>query len=126
MERIIAYCGITCSDCCTFIATKMNDDAERKKVAEMWTKQYATPFKPEDINCDGCLTNGTRVFNYTEICEIRKCGQEKKVKNCAHCDDYKCEKISKLHEQAPKAKETLDQIRRSLDRDTKHLARAGT
>lgn len=119
MEKIIAHCGITCSDCPTFKATKMNDDAERKRVAELWTKEYGHPFKPEDINCDGCVTRGTRVFNYTKICEIRKCGQERNVNNCAYCDDYKCEKISKLHEQAPKAKETLDETRRSLGKDTK-------
>ena len=28
-------------------------------------------------------------------------------------------KISKLHEQAPKARETLDQVRKNLDKDTK-------
>ena len=120
MEKIIAYCGITCSDCPTFKATNMNDDAERKKVAELWTKEYGHAFKAEDINCDGCLTGGTRIFNYCTICEIRKCGQEKNVRNCAYCDDYKCEKLSKLHEQASKAKETLDEMRRSVSKNTKH------
>lgn len=67
MDRIISYCGITCSDCPTYKATRMNDDAERKRVAELWTKQYGHPFKAEDINCDGCLTKGTRVFNYTRV-----------------------------------------------------------
>jgi hypothetical protein len=118
MEKVIAYCGITCSDCPTFMATKADDDAERKRVAEQWTKEYGHPIKPEDINCDGCLTSGTRVFNYVEICEIRKCGQRRNVKNCAYCDDYKCDKISKLHEQAPKAKETLDETRRSMGKNS--------
>lgn len=48
MEKIIAHCGITCSDCPTFMATKMNDDAERKRVAELGTKEYGHPFKPEN------------------------------------------------------------------------------
>ncbi len=117
MEKVVAFCGITCSDCPTFQATRMNDDSERSKLAELWTKQYDHQFTVEDINCDGCQSSGTRMFNYTKICEIRRCGQEKKVKNCAHCDDYKCEKISKLHGQAPKAKETLDEIRKSLGRN---------
>ena len=116
MEKVIAYCGITCSDYPTFGATKMDDDAERKRVAELWTKQYGHAFKPEDINCDSCLTRGTRVFNYCNICEIRKCGREKNVENCACCDDYKCERLSKLHQQAPKAKETLEEIHRNVAR----------
>ena len=119
MEKIIAHCGIVCSDCPTFKATRMNSDDERKRVAELWTKEYGHPFKPEDINCDGCTTRGTRVFNYTGICEIRKCAQGRNLNNCAYCDDYKCERISKLHEQAPKAKETLDQVRKSLGKNTK-------
>jgi len=114
MEKIIAYCGITCSDCPTFKATQTNDDAERKRVAELWTKEYGHPFKSEDINCESCQTRGTRVFNYCNICEIRKCGQQKNVKNCAYCDDYNCEKLSKLHEQAPKAKETLANMQMTL------------
>ena len=114
MEKIVSCCGITCSDCPAFKATKMNDDAERKKVAELWTKQYSHPIKAEDINCEGCLTKGTRVFNYTRICEIRKCGQGRNLKNCAYCGDYKCEKLSKLHEQAPELRQTLDAIHASL------------
>jgi hypothetical protein len=119
MEQIVAYCGITCSDCPTFKATKLNDDNERKRVAELWTKEYGRPFKTEDINCNGCLTRTAPVFSYCNMCEIRKCGQERNVKNCAYCDDYKCEKLSKLHEQAPKAKETLDKTHRSIKQDTK-------
>ena len=119
MGKIIAYCGIECSDCPTFKATKTNDDVERSRVADLWTKQYDHPFKPGDINCDGCLTKGTRVFNYTRMCDIRKCGQDRNLKNCAHCDDYKCERISKLHEQAPKAKETLGQMRKNLNKKSK-------
>jgi hypothetical protein len=41
------------------------------------------------------------------------------MKNCAYCGDYKCEKLFKLHEQAPKAKETLDKTRISIDKSTK-------
>lgn len=48
MEKIMAYCGITCSDCPTFMATKMNDDAERKRVAELGTKEYGHPFKTKN------------------------------------------------------------------------------
>jgi len=96
MKKTIAYCGIICSECPAFLATQKNDDNERKKVAEMWSKQFNAEFKPEDINCDGCLSESERLFNYCRVCEIRKCGQEKGVKNCAYCDDYACETLNKL------------------------------
>lgn len=114
MGRIVAHCGIICSDCPTFIATKNDDDAERRRVAELWTKQYDKEYKKEDINCDGCLTVGPRIFDYCKVCEIRKCAGERNVENCAHCEDYACEKLSKLFNEYKPAKEVLDEIRASL------------
>jgi len=114
MKKTIAYCGIICSECTAFLATQKNDDNERKKVAEMWSKQFNAEFKPEDINCDGCLSESERLFNYCRVCEIRKCGQEKGVKNCAYCDDYACETLNKFIDNVPEAKTTLEEIRKSL------------
>lgn len=113
MEKMIAFCGIVCSDCPTYKATQMDDDAERKRVAELWTKQYGTEHKVEDINCDGCLSKGPRIYSYCNSCEIRKCGQEKSVENCAYCEEYACDKLSKLFEEYRPAREVLDEIRKS-------------
>ena len=71
----MAFSGLTCSECPTFIATQKDDDRERKKVAKLWSKEYKSEIKPEDINCDGCLTGeGGQVFSHSKVCEIRKCG----------------------------------------------------
>jgi len=114
MEKMVAFCGLVCTDCKAFIATQENNGAKRREVAEAWSKEYGHELKPEQINCDGCLSKGTRVFNYCNICEIRKCGQEKRVKNCAYCDDYKCEKLAKFFENASEAEKTLEEIRQQL------------
>jgi hypothetical protein len=114
MEKMIAYCGIVCTDCGAFIATQNNDDAKRKEVAEEWTGKYNHDFKPEDINCDGCLVTTDRVLNYCNVCEVRKCGQEKGVANCAYCEDYSCDKLEKFFEMVPQNKVTLDEIRKGL------------
>ena len=114
MDEMIAFCGITCTECPAFLATQKDDDNERKKVAEMWSKQFNAKIDPEDINCDGCLSESGRLVSYCRICEIRKCGKEKVVKNCAYCADYACEKLSKFHKEAPDAKNTLEGIRGNL------------
>jgi len=111
MEKMIGYCGIICSDCPVLVATQKNDDMKRRRVAEMFTRQYGREYKPEDINCDGCLGNSPRIFSYCNICEMRRCGKEKNVKNCAYCSEYPCEKLSSLFSKYPKAKETLKEIR---------------
>jgi hypothetical protein len=114
MERIIGCCGIICSDCPVLIAMQKNDDEERRRVAEIFTKQYGTEYKPEDINCDGCPSDSPRIFSYCNVCDVRKCGKEKNVQNCAYCGDYPCEKLSRVFAGYSKAKETLDSIKSQL------------
>lgn len=111
MEKMIAFCGLSCTDCPAFIATQKDDDEKRKKVAEMWSEEHKTSLKPEDINCDGCMVDSEKLFGYCKVCEIRKCGKEKKVENCAFCEDYACDKLTKFFKMAPEAKGTLDDIR---------------
>ena len=114
MEKMIACCGIGCHECGAFIATKSNDDQKRKEVAAEWSKMYNSDIKPEDIYCDGCISEGEYHFNYCNVCEIRKCARAKDVKNCAYCDDYACEILSKFFQMVPAAEKTLSEIRSSL------------
>jgi len=110
VNKIIAMCGLTCSDCGAFIATKTNDNAKRKEVATAWSKMFNASIKPENINCEGCMENGIH-FSHCNECETRKCGVPKGIVNCAYCNDYGCERITKFFEVAPEAKTNLEQIR---------------
>jgi hypothetical protein len=114
MKKQIAYCGIVCTDCLAYITTQADDDVKRREVAEKWTKEYKHDFKPEDINCDGCLSKSKRVFNYCTVCEIRNCGRAKGVINCAYCADYTCDKLDKFYQMAPMIKANLEEIRKGL------------
>jgi len=114
MNKIIAFCGLTCTECLAFIATQKDDDKEREKVAKVWSKEFKRKIKPEEINCDGCLEESGRLFNYCKVCIIRECGKEKVVENCAYCDDYACEKLTKFFDIAAEAKTALVEIRKYL------------
>jgi len=114
MDKMIAFCGITCTECPAFLATQKDDHKERMKVAELWSREYNAEIKPEDINCDGCLSENGRLFSHCKVCEIRKCGQEIRVKNCAYCDGYPCEKLNKFFDMVPDARLTLEEVRKSL------------
>jgi hypothetical protein len=115
MEKMIAYCGLTCSECPAYIATKKNDYESKVKLAQRWSKEYEHPFKPEDINCDGCLSREGAHIGYCGICEVRKCGMDRAVVNCAYCTDYGCEKLTKFHEMAPNAKAGLEEVRKGFN-----------
>jgi hypothetical protein len=108
MEKMIAYCGLVCTDCDAYKATQNHDDNLRKEVAEKWTREYNHPFKVEDINCAGCVAVSGPYIGHCDICEIRKCGQEKGVKNCGWCDAYPCDKTEDFFKMVPDAKKMLD------------------
>jgi hypothetical protein len=116
MKEIIAYCGLVCSDCPAYVATQANDMAALEKVAAQWREQFNSPeLTAESILCDGCLAGeGSRQIGYCAMCEIRACGMQKGVANCAHCSDYACEKVEAFFAHAPNARSVLDGIRSGL------------
>ena len=69
---------------------------------------------PEFCICDGCLAFEGRNCGQCSESKIRACGIERKVLNCAHCEDYACEKLEDFFGFAPDAKATLDEVKQSL------------
>jgi hypothetical protein len=114
MEKMIAYCGLDCSECGALIATRENDDTKRREVAAKWSQQYHVDFRPEDINCVGCTTAEGPHVGHWSMCEVHNCGAEKGVINCAYCDDYGCEKLEGYFKMAPGMKENLEEVRKGL------------
>lgn len=110
MEKMTAYCGLVCTNCPTYLATQANDDNARKKTVAFYEKKFGFKLKPEDINCDGCLSTGGKLIGYCQSCEIRKCGLDKKVSSCAACDEQPCEKLKRFHDFSPDAKASFDAL----------------
>jgi hypothetical protein len=111
--KIIAYCGLVCSDCSAYIATQANDRVALQRVVEQWRQELDAPdMTVESVICDGCLGQG-RKCGYCAACEIRACGVSRGVANCAHCTDYACDKLEGFFGMAPNAQAVLDQVRAS-------------
>ncbi len=112
-DKQISICGLDCAACPAFIAYKTDDQALREKTAAEWAEQFNVVFKPEQVNCVGCLsTEGVHIGHCAE-CEIRACGMKHKVENCAMCADYPCETISQFIAKVPPARANLEAIRKA-------------
>ncbi len=111
MEKIIGYCGITCSECPAYKATIKNDEKEKEIVAKMWSKQFNMDIKPESINCFGCTSLGKPLSGYCLTCNIRKCALEKGIESCAFCSGYSCGTLSAFVAHIPQAQENLKAFR---------------
>jgi hypothetical protein len=110
-KKMIAKCGLVCSECPAYIATQKNDDALRAETAKKWSEMFKSDIKPSDINCDGCQSESARLFSYCQTCEIRKCAREKKVETCAACPEYSCAKLDAFLAQVPEARKVLEGLR---------------
>ncbi|MBU0492351.1 MAG: DUF3795 domain-containing protein [Chloroflexi bacterium] len=115
MDQIIAYCGLVCTDCPAYIATQADDRAALERVAAQWREEYNAPnMTVESIICDGCLDDAGRKCGHCAECEIRACGVERGVVNCAYCADYACEKLEGFFGFVPAARIVLDGVRAAL------------
>lgn len=111
---MIAYCGLNCAECPGYVATQNGDEEALKKVAAQWSDEYASALTIDDVRCSGCHATEGPLMSHCSVCEIRACSVEKGFANCAHCDEYACDKLTKFFGFAPEAKSTLDRIRAGL------------
>ncbi|MBN1311448.1 MAG: DUF3795 domain-containing protein [Anaerolineae bacterium] len=113
MDKMIAYCGLVCTECPAYIATQKDDMEALKRVAEMWGKEYGGSLTAQDCICDGCITEGRKIGHCNE-CKVRLCAMERGVVNCAHCADYGCKTLTDFLVSAPHIRDNLEAIRKTL------------
>jgi hypothetical protein len=113
MNKMVAYCGLMCTECPGYIATRKDDVDALKQVAEMWSKEYGGNLTAQDCICDACITEGRKIDHCSQ-CNIRLCAMERGVVNCAYCSDYGCQKLDDFFGLAPQAKTNLEAIRKTL------------
>ena len=113
VSEMIAYCGLDCNECKAFKASQANDFKLKKQMAERWSDQDGVKFKAEDIDCQGCKSDVISGW-CRKICKVRPCAGEKKVKTCAHCDEYQCDKLKEFLRNEPVAAANLEKIRKTL------------
>ncbi|UCD63853.1 MAG: DUF3795 domain-containing protein [Candidatus Zixiibacteriota bacterium] len=90
MEEMLARCGYRCDLC----AARSDDPEVRQRLVAGWRKYFGHEmYTVENVRCDGCLADG-RLADKT--CGVRPCVIEKGIGNCAHCDDFVCEKLKPL------------------------------
>ncbi len=107
---MIAYCGLNCSRCDARLATLENSDTKREATARKWSRMYKAEILPDQINCDGCKSNGQKFFHCNN-CEIRECCVSKDEAHCAACEEYICKTLADFIKLAPEAGMALENLR---------------
>lgn len=99
METIIAACGLVCSRCDAYRATRDDDRDKLEMVAADWRQRYRCPeIAADNIRCNGCMTEGGPKCGHCETgCGVRRCAMDKKVSTCSQCDAFPCTVVSDLY-----------------------------
>ncbi len=119
MSEHFAYCGITCGSCPIYAATRQENKEEqemmRAEIVKTCKERYGIIYELEEItDCDGCRTEGGRLFSGSRSCPGRKCAREKGLENCAYCPEYGCDKLEALFGMDPAARTRLDEVRKRI------------
>jgi hypothetical protein len=108
---MIAFCGLVCTDCPAYEATKADDLKKAQETASLWSKEYGVDVTTEDVWCDGCLVSGRKCAHCAH-CAVRACAMERNVVHCGACDDFVCKTIEQIFAVAPEAREVLEAERK--------------
>ena len=88
MEQIISKCGYRC-DLCPAYEKNLKSDADKQRMSDAWEKYCGFQVPPEQIqSCPGCEVSGA-----DPTCTVRPCAIEKNMENCAHCEEFACDKL---------------------------------
>lgn len=94
MKEKISFCGYQC-ELCPAYKDNITGEEDRQKVSDGWFKHYAFRIPAEEIYCDGCLADdSSNPRRIDSECKVRPCALERGLPNCAHCDDFMCDKLS--------------------------------
>ena len=112
-KEMIACCGLVCTECPGYIATRENDPEKIAATARAWSKEHGREVRPEDVWCDGCLVEGKKCAHCSE-CAVRACCIGRGLDNCALCSEFSsCDTIRSFLKIVPPARAVLENIRNS-------------
>ena len=91
MELILTRCGYRCDLCLAYRPNIRANPDDRLKLSDGWFKYFGFRIPPEQIACDGCLSDNPKLID--SQCPVRPCVIERGRDNCAQCDEYVCDRL---------------------------------
>jgi hypothetical protein len=109
-STMIACCGLVCSECPIFKATRDDDGAARAAISAFYAEKHGMAIPPGEIACDGCVADGGKLHANCRECAIRNCCRGKGLPHCGLCKDAPCDQLKKLHDQSHAAKHCFEAL----------------
>jgi len=92
MEPVLSLCGFRCDLCLAYQPLIEAHPENRQILSDGWHTYFGFRLPPEEIHCGGCSAEGKDTLD--RGCPVRPCVTARGLANCAHCQDYICEKLT--------------------------------
>jgi hypothetical protein len=92
MDAILSRCGYRCDLCLAYRPNVESNPANQQKLSDGWFQYFGFRIPAEKILCDGCLAENSSQID--QACPVRPCVIERKLENCAGCEQYGCGKLA--------------------------------
>jgi ribosomal protein L40E len=92
MSELAATCGLLCSACSVYIATK-EDSVRLKRISQ----RFGIP--EEEVRCFGC-GSGKR-FGPCSVCSFSPCAKGKGLAFCSECESFPCKELKDFQAALP-------------------------
>lgn len=90
-DEVLTRCGYRC-DLCLAYRSNVEKNDKRQILSDGWHTYFGFRIPPQEISCDGCVScENPKLID--DSCPVRSCVMAQGIKNCAHCDDYVCDKL---------------------------------
>ncbi|PRX34774.1 uncharacterized protein DUF3795 [Orenia metallireducens] len=93
MEEMIGCCGHKCNLCLAY-RENITSKSDQRRLSEGWSKYFGLDISADEVYCYGCSIQIEGVKRINKVCEVRSCVLDKKLENCASCNQYPCTQIS--------------------------------
>jgi hypothetical protein len=87
--EILSCCGFRC-DICPAYEKNVGGPADLEKIRRDWKKYFGFDIPEDRIACVGCANEGRHA---DADCPVRPCAVERRIKTCADCPDFECDKL---------------------------------
>jgi len=91
--EVLAKCGYRC-DLCLAYKPNVEKEDRREELSDGWHRLFGFRIPPEKIVCEGCVSSENPQL-IDDGCPVRPCVVARGFENCAHCDEFVCEKHKK-------------------------------
>lgn len=95
-ESLVAYCGIDCRICPSFIYSQNEGSMSEKHVKAFWETNCNTKLRCGDVECNACNNGSKKLIEHCQRCTIRECARSRGYDLCEKCSEYPCAEVKEI------------------------------